>query len=344
METILVTGGSGFIGSNFIPLFMKNNPDYYIINIDKLTYASINNCNEHLSNNPNYRFVKGDINNYELLEYIFDEYTVKGIIHFAAESHVDNSINDPDIFIRTNINGTHMLLKLAQSKWMTAPFKHRVGFESSRFHHVSTDEVYGSLETTGLFSEKSAYAPNSPYSASKASSDMLVRSYNRTFGLNTVITNCSNNFGPNQHNEKFIPTIINRALSLQSIPIFGDGKNVRDWIYVTDHCRGIEIVFKNGLSGETYNIGGQNEKENIYIANKICSILDTSVPELLKKSNIKSFNELIKFVPDRPGHDKRYAVDSSKIINELSWNTQESFDTALHKTVEWYLKNRGIYE
>ena len=270
------------------------------------------------------------------------------MIHFAAESHVDNSIKNPSIFIETNVNGTLTLLDVAYKYWMNAPFEYKEKYRVDnltnnevgdkifpRFHHISTDEVYGSLsnDPKEFFTEKSPYAPNSPYSASKASSDMIVRSYHYTYGMNTVVTNCSNNYGPKQHREKFIPTIIHNAINGKPIPIYGDGKNIRDWLYVLDHCKGIDKVYHSGKSGETYNIGGRNEYSNLQIVNHICEILDNKVPR--KKG---SYKDLIIFVEDRAGHDKRYAIDATKIESELGWRPDESFETGILKTIEWYLK------
>jgi dTDP-glucose 4,6-dehydratase len=255
------------------------------------------------------------------------------VIHFAAESHVDNSILGPEAFVRTNINGTFTLLDVARNHWMEAPFKKRNGAENARFLHISTDEVYGSLGPEGLFTETTPYAPNSPYSASKAASDMLVRSYHHTYGLDVVTTNCSNNYGPNQHDEKLIPTIIRNAVYGKPIPIYGDGKNVRDWLFVNDHCRGIWKAFSKGISGETYNIGGKNERTNIDIARTITSLLDH-----LKPMSEGSYQNLITYVADRPGHDRRYAIDASKITHELGWEAQETFDTGMEKTIKHYLK------
>jgi len=336
MKTILITGGAGFIGSNFILYFINKYEDYFIINLDLLTYAGNIDNLASLNNNKRYKFIKGDICNRELVEYIFKEFDIKGIIHFAAESHVDNSIISPDIFIKTNVNGTFTLIDVAYKYWMEKPFKYKNGYENCKFHHISTDEVYGSLGKEGYFTENTPYAPNSPYSASKASSDMIVRSYNKTYGLNTLITNCSNNYGPFQHDEKLIPTIIRNALYGNPIPIYGDGKNIRDWLYVIDHCKAIDIVFHRGRIGETYNIGGKNERENNYIAQIICEILDKKVP----KKDGKSYKEQIKYVEDRPGHDKRYAIDASKIENELGWKAEENFETGIVKTIDWYLNNR----
>ncbi|MCT7573687.1 dTDP-glucose 4,6-dehydratase, partial [Aliarcobacter butzleri] len=298
-KTILVTGCAGFIGSNFVPYFLEKYPNYNLVNLDLLTYAgNLENLKE-CENNPRYKFIKGDICNRELVEFIFSEYDIKGVIHFAAESHVDNSIKNPGVFVQTNVNGTYTLVDVAKKYWMEKPFTYKEKYKNCRFHHISTDEVYGtlSLDPNDLFTEKTSYAPNSPYSASKASSDMIVRAYVETFGLNAVITNCSNNYGPKQHDEKLIPTIIRNALLGNPIPIYGDGKNIRDWLYVLDHCKGIDLVYHKGLKGETYNIGGRNERTNLQIVDRICTILDQEVP---KES---SYKELITFVEDRAGHD-----------------------------------------
>ncbi|GAX87607.1 dTDP-glucose 4,6-dehydratase [Lebetimonas natsushimae] len=346
LKNILITGGAGFIGSNFIPYFLEKYPEYKIINLDKLTYAgNLENLKE-VKNNPRYKFIKGDICNRELVEFIFDEFDIKSVIHFAAESHVDNSIKNPGVFVETNVNGTYTLIDVAYKYWMDGPFKYKEGYEDCRFHHISTDEVYGTLpeDPNILFTEKTPYAPNSPYSASKASSDMIIRSYHHTYGMNTIITNCSNNYGPKQHDEKLIPTIIRNALQGNPIPIYGDGKNIRDWLYVLDHCKGIDLAYHKGKNGDTYNIGGRNERTNIYIANKICEILDELYP--IKKnsklntqhSKLKSYKELITFVSDRPGHDRRYAIDASKIENELGWRADENFESGIVKTVRWYLE------
>lgn len=339
MKTILVTGGAGFIGSNFVPYFLEKHPDYRLVNLDLLTYAgNLENLKE-CEKSQNYKFIKGDIRNRELVEFIFKEYDVQGVVHFAAESHVDNSIKCPDVFIQTNINGTFTLIDVAYKYWMKSPFNYKEEYKDSRFHHISTDEVYGtlSLDSNELFTEKTPYAPNSPYSASKASSDMIVRSYHETYGLNTVITNCSNNYGPKQHSEKFIPTIIKNALEKKPIPVYGDGKNIRDWLYVLDHCKGIDTVFHNGESGETYNIGGRNEKTNLEIVNIVTTILDKEKPV----TNF-SYKDLVVFVEDRAGHDRRYAIDASKIEKELHWKADENFKSGIVKTIQWYLKDLNI--
>ena len=332
-RTFLITGGAGFIGSNFVPYFLEKHPEYNVINLDKLTYAgNLENLTE-CEDNPRYRFVKGDICDEELVNSLFAENDIMGVIHFAAESHVDNSITGPLPFIQTNLMGTFTLLEAARKHWMTAPGQFRPGYEGCRFHHISTDEVYGTLGATGFFMETTPYAPNSPYSASKAGSDFLVRAYHHTYGMNVTTTNCSNNYGPKQHSEKLIPTIIRKALAWQPIPIYGDGKNVRDWLYVLDHCKGIDLVYHTGIAGETYNIGGRNERDNLYIVNTICGIMD----ELRPAAGRKSYKELITFVKDRAGHDRRYAIDATKIETKLGWKAEESFETGIRKTVEWYI-------
>ncbi|UGS21104.1 dTDP-glucose 4,6-dehydratase [Flavobacterium cyclinae] len=339
MKYILVTGGAGFIGANFVPYFIENNSDYHLVNLDLLTYAgNLENVSE-VENHARYTFVQGDICDRNFVEELFQKYQFHDVIHFAAESHVDNSISGPEAFIKTNVLGTFNLLDTARKLWMSAPNQYNIGFENSRFHHVSTDEVYGTLGETGLFEETTPYAPNSPYSASKAGSDMIVRSYFHTYGMNVVTTNCSNNYGPKQHNEKLIPTIIRKAVTGENIPIYGDGKNVRDWLYVLDHCKGIELAFKKGKAGETYNIGGRNERNNLYIVDKVCSILDEMKP---KASG--SYKEQITFVKDRPGHDLRYAIDATKIETELGWKADENFETGIVKTIEWYLKKFSVNE
>lgn len=335
-KTILVTGCAGFIGSNFVPYFIDKYKEYNIVNLDLLTYAgNLDNLAE-VKDNTRYKFIKGNIGNRELVEYIFNEYDIRGVIHFAAESHVDNSIKNPGIFMETNVNGTFTLIDVAQKYWMHKPHEYKKEYQGCRFHHISTDEVYGSLNETDLFTEKTPYAPNSPYSASKASSDMVVRSYQETYGINTVITNCSNNYGPKQHDEKFIPTVIRKCLSSESIPIYGDGKNIRDWLYVLDHCRGIDLVYHTGEEANTYNIGGSNERTNLQIVDTIVNILDEKVPPK-EKIGKESYSELITFVEDRAGHDRRYAIDATKIENELGWEADENFDSGIIKTIEWYL-------
>jgi dTDP-glucose 4,6-dehydratase len=334
IKTFLVTGGAGFIGSNFIPYYLESNPQHYIVNLDLLTYAGNPDNLSEVAENPRYKFIKGDIGDYELVDKLFNDYNFNGVFHFAAESHVDNSITGPSAFINTNINGTFNLLEVARKHWLQGPGEFIPGKESHRFLHVSTDEVYGSLGDTGLFTELTSYAPNSPYSASKASSDFIVRSYYHTYGMNVVTTNCSNNYGPKQHQEKLIPTIIRKALAGEDIPIYGDGKNIRDWLYVLDHCKGIELTYNIGRVGETYNIGGKNERDNLYIVDKICELLDAKKPW----TSGSSYKELISFVTDRPGHDRRYAIDATKIETELGWQADEDFESGINKTVEWYLE------
>jgi len=333
MQTILITGGAGFIGSNFVPYFIENNPEVKVVNLDLLTYAGdLSNLSE-LEGHERYTFIQGDIRDRSLVEGIFEEHNITGVIHFAAESHVDNSIKNPGVFVETNVNGTFVLIDVAFKKWMEKPFQFKEAYKGCRFHHVSTDEVYGTLGETGLFTEETPYAPNSPYSASKAASDMIVRSYHHTYGMNTVITNCSNNYGPKQHDEKLIPTVIRKALNGENIPIYGDGKNIRDWLYVLDHCTGIELAYQKGRSGEVYNVGGKNERNNNYIAHTICELLDA-----LKPKASGSYKDQITYVEDRAGHDRRYAIDASKLEGELGWKAAENFETGIKKTIEWYLE------
>jgi dTDP-glucose 4,6-dehydratase len=329
-KCVLITGGAGFIGSNFLTYILSKDPKTHFVNLDTLTYAGdLDNLKE--TEAPNYTFIKGDICDRNLIQNLFDSYKFDGVIHFAAESHVDNSIKNPSTFIDTNITGTFNLVDVARHFWMDGPHQYKADFSHARFHHISTDEVYGSLGNTGLFTEQTPYAPNSPYSASKAASDFVVRSYFHTYGMNVVTTNCSNNYGPKQHDEKLIPTIIRKAISGKKIPIYGDGKNIRDWLYVLDHCKGIEVVFETGKSGETYNIGGRNERNNLYIVDTICSILDKLKPMT------KSYKEQISFVTDRPGHDFRYAIDADKLETELGWKADENFESGIKKTIDWYL-------
>jgi dTDP-glucose 4,6-dehydratase len=328
-NSILITGGAGFIGSNFIPFLLVQDDAVRIINLDKLTYAGDLSNLEEVKNNKRYNFIKGDIADRQLVDEIFDKFKIDGVIHFAAESHVDNSIDNPDNFIETNIKGTYVLLESAKKYWrpdLTSEIK-------PRFHHISTDEVYGSLGKEGFFTENTPYAPNSPYSATKAAADFLVRSYHHTYGLNVVTSNCSNNYGPKQHDEKLIPTIIRTALYGKQIPIYGKGANIRDWLFVGDHCRAILDIYRRGRSGETYLVGGNNEHNNLYIANTICEYLDRIRP---KSSG--SYTAQIQFVSDRPGHDFRYAIDASKIEKELHWKPEMSFETGLKKTIDWYLE------
>jgi len=329
---ILVTGGAGFIGSNFLNLFVPRYPEHNFINFDKLTYAANLLNLKSIENLSNYAFEQGDIANYDRVIEIFEKYNPEIVIHFAAESHVDRSILGPAEFVQTNIIGTFNLLEACRKNWSDSLSKNKL------FHHVSTDEVYGSLSLsdTNLFTEMTPYTPHSPYSASKASSDHLVRAYYHTYGIPIKITNCSNNYGPYQFPEKLIPLMILNALNNKSLPVYGKGENIRDWIYVKDHCEAIWIVIQKGVIGETYNIGGNNEWKNIDIVNKICEIL----AEELKKNPL-SIKKLITFVKDRPGHDLRYAIDSTKIKNELDWQPEETFETGLRKTIKWYLDNKA---
>ncbi|MBL4663493.1 MAG: dTDP-glucose 4,6-dehydratase [Flavobacteriaceae bacterium] len=329
---VLVTGGAGFIGSNYVEYALGDSNDEIFV-LDKLTYAGNLKNLECVSHLPNYHFVKGDICDAELVQALFDEHPFDKVVHFAAESHVDNSITGPGAFIETNIVGTFNLLQAAYKTWMNGPNSLKETFNHARFLHISTDEVYGTLGETGLFTEETPYAPNSPYSASKASSDFIVRSYFHTYGMPVVTTNCSNNYGPNQHKEKLIPTIIRKAISGEPIPIYGDGQNIRDWLYVWDHCIGIKLALDIGALGETYNIGGRNERKNLYIAHTICELLDQLKPK------DGSYKNQISFVSDRPGHDFRYAIDADKIENDLNWKADENFESGILKTVQWYLDN-----
>ena len=338
MKNILVTGGLGFIGSQFIREMVKTRPEINIINYDKVAYAANVDLIDSFASISQYRFVKGDICDQNLIEDVFKEYNIQGVVHFAAESHVDNSITGPRPFFETNIMGTLSLLEVARKYWMSHPFEAKEGFEDSRFHHVSTDEVFGSLEAGDLFSEDSPYRPNNPYSASKAGSDFLARSYIKTFGLNIVLTNCSNNFGPWQNDEKLIPTVIKNAVNLNPIPIYGDGKNIRDWLYVGDHAKAVQLVFEKGKKGETYNVGTRNEMTNFDLCCVLCEILD----ELKPREDGKTYSELITFVKDRPGHDQRYAIDPQKIETELGFKANFDFKLALIETVGWYLKKWSL--
>ena len=328
---ILLTGGSGFIGSNFILNYIEN---HQILNYDLITYAGSNNNLDSIKNHKNYTFQKGDIRDYELFDQAISEFAPDSIINFAAESHVDRSIDGPKVFIETNILGTYELLN-SSLKYFKSLTDNKKGI--FKFVHISTDEVYGSLGKEGKFSESTPYSPSSPYSASKASSDHLVKAWYHTYNLPVVITNCSNNYGPYQFPEKLIPLIISNCLSNKELPIYGDGLNIRDWIYVDDHCRGVFEVLYKGKIGETYNIGGNQELTNIALVNKICDILDEIKPS---KTN-DSYRDLITFVNDRPGHDFRYAIDSTKIKNELNFIPKETIDKGLRKTIKWYLANQS---
>jgi dTDP-glucose 4,6-dehydratase len=327
--------GCGFIGSNFVRLALKKLPGSRLVNLDKLTYAGNPRSLADVESDPRYRFVRGDICDGELVNQLFAEEQIDTVVHFAAESHVDRSISGPAEFIRTNILGTFTLLEAARKAWLSDPSL--LTPHPSRFLHVSTDEVYGSLGDTGLFTEQTPFDPHSPYSASKASSDHLVSAYHHTYGLPTLVTNCSNNYGPFQFPEKLVPLIINNALNGKELPVYGDGRNVRDWLYVVDHCEAILSVLANGRVGETYNVGGNSEKQNIEVVRAICDILDELAPALAGGSPRQS---LIRFVKDRPGHDRRYAIDASKIRQELGWEPSVTFDEGIRRTVRWYLENR----
>ncbi len=331
---ILVTGGAGFIGSNFVLQWMAHESSR-VVNLDKLTYAGNPRNLESVADHPSYRFEQGDIVDRLLVARLLEQEQPRAIVHFAAESHVDRSIHGPDDFVRTNVNGTFSLLEEARVYWSSLPETGRSAF---RFLHVSTDEVYGSLGPNDPpFRETTPYAPNSPYSASKAASDHLVRAYHHTYGLPTLTTNCSNNYGPFQFPEKLIPLMILNACSGKPLPVYGDGQNVRDWLYVEDHCDAIRTVLAKGRPGETYNIGGCNEKKNLEIVHTICDLLDKLRPH----DPVVPHRKLLTFVKDRPGHDRRYAMDASKIEHELNWRPKETFETGIRKTVNWYLHHES---
>lgn len=333
-KTIFITGGAGFIGSALVR-YLINETNHTVINFDKLTYAGNLESLASIEENERYHFIKGDICDKEKVASVFKRYNPDIIMHLAAESHVDRSIDGPGEFIKTNIVGTYELLEVARSYFTGLSDDRRAAF---RFHHISTDEVYGDLGETGLFTEDTSYEPSSPYSASKASSDHLVRAWYRTFELPVVITNCSNNYGPFHFPEKLIPLVILNALEGKELPIYGDGKQVRDWLFVEDHARALYQVVSKGVVGETYNIGGFNEKQNIEVVRTICNHLNQLVDK--KPSGISDFNELITFVKDRPGHDVRYAIDSTKINKELGWYPKETFDSGIYKTIQWYLEHQ----
>jgi len=334
MKKIIITGGAGFIGSAVIRYLIKQT-DHTVINLDKLTYAGNLESLKEVEHSQRYHFEQIDICDPLRPERMFEQYQPDVVMHLAAESHVDRSIDGPATFIQTNIFGTYTLLEAARNYWESLPKDEQVLF---RFHHISTDEVYGDLGgSLGLFTEKTPYAPSSPYSASKASSDHLVRAWNRTYGLPTVVTNCSNNYGPYQFPEKLIPLTILNALEGKPLPIYGKGDQVRDWLYVEDHARALCLVATEGRVGETYNIGGHAEKRNLEVVRNICELLEELAPD--KPKGVKNYRDLITFVQDRPGHDRRYAIDASKIQAELGWVPRESFETGLRKTVEWYLEN-----
>lgn len=327
-KTILVTGGAGFIGSHVVRQFVTRHPDYHIVNLDKLTYAGNLENLKDVDHLENYSFEKGDICDEAFIDSLFAKYAFDGVIHLAAESHVDRSITDPMAFVRTNVIGTCNLLNSAKENW-------KGNFEGKRFYHVSTDEVYGELHNPEeFFVETTAYDPRSPYSASKASSDHFVRAYYNTYGLPVVISNCSNNYGPNHFPEKLIPLMINNIKNKKPLPVYGAGENVRDWLYVIDHARAIEMIFENGVNGDTYNIGGNNEWKNLDLVHLLCDTMDQKLGQKVGESR-----ELIKFVTDRAGHDLRYAIDASKLTNELGWEPSVTFETGLAATVDWYLAN-----
>lgn len=333
MKTLFVTGGAGFIGSALIRLLIAES-DWRIVNIDKLTYAGNLESLAEFADHPRHVFSRSDICDRAALDDLFGAHQPAGVIHLAAESHVDRSIHGPGDFIETNISGTYTLLEAARAYWSALEADAKAAF---RFHHVSTDEVFGSLGDYGLFAETSAYQPNSPYAASKAASDHLVRAWHHTYGLPAVITNCSNNYGPCQFPEKLIPLMIHNAVSDKPLPIYGKGDNVRDWLYVDDHARALRLVFEQGRTGETYNIGGHNEKTNLDVVDTLCALLDEQKP----RRDGRSYGEQKISVADRPGHDRRYAIDATKIGRELGWMPRESFDSGMRKTVRWYLENPG---
>jgi len=333
MKTYLVTGGAGFIGSNFIIYMLKNFKDIKIINLDSLTYAgNLNNLKE-IESDVNYHFVHGDIRDNFLVNKIFEDFKVDYVVNFAAESHVDRSIEDPETFVKTNVLGTLNLLNCAKKAWyVDGKWK-----EGKRFHQVGTDEVYGSLGETGYFTENTSLDPHSPYSASKASSDLMVKAYFDTFQMPITITRCSNNYGPFQFPEKLIPLLINNAINHKELPIYGDGLNVRDWLYVEDHCKAIDMVINNGTIGEVYNVGGHNERKNIEIVKEVIEYLNREYDNTITE-------ELITYVEDRKGHDRRYGIDPSKIKDELGWYPETSFEKGIIKTIKWYLKNKQWME
>jgi dTDP-glucose 4,6-dehydratase len=326
---ILITGGAGFIGSHVVRLFVNKYPNYQIYNLDVLTYAGNLENLKDIEDHSNYTFLKVDINDADLINDLFDKYQFDKVIHLAAESHVDRSITDPLAFVRTNVIGTMNLLNAAKECWKN-------NLENKLFYHISTDEVYGTLGETGLFTETTSYDPNSPYSASKASSDHFVRAYGETYDLPYIITNCSNNYGPNQFPEKLIPLFINNIIEKKSLPVYGDGKYTRDWLFVIDHAIAIDLAFHKGVNNATYNIGGFNEWQNIDLVKLLCKIMDKKLNRAVGTSE-----ELITYIKDRPGHDKRYAIDATKINTELGWEPSVTFEEGLEKTIDWYLENEG---
>ncbi len=352
MRRLLVTGGAGFIGANFVYYWIEEHPEDFILVLDALTYAGNLSSLSDAMQRPNVKFVRGNICNRELAEFLLHEHQIDTIVNFAAESHVDRSIKGPDAFMRTNIQGTHSLLEAARGVWLNG--REATGKCRGRFHHVSTDEVYGSLGPDDPpFSESTPYAPNSPYSASKAASDHLVRAYHHTFGMDVTTSNCSNNYGPFQFPEKLIPLVITNILNGKPLPIYGDGMNIRDWLFVEDHCRGIDLVIQKGRAGEIYNIGGRNERTNIDIVRVVCETVDeifsqdkalkTKYPKAPPASN-RCSEELITFVKDRPGHDRRYAIDPEKSRRELGYSPKTGFEHGIRKTVKWYLENSHWWE
>ncbi|NNL16809.1 MAG: dTDP-glucose 4,6-dehydratase [Flavobacteriaceae bacterium] len=326
-NNLLITGGAGFIGSHVVRFFVNKYREYQIFNLDELTYAGNLENLKDVEDSPNYTFIKGNINNEDFIDQLFIKYRFDGVIHLAAESHVDRSIKDPLAFVRTNVIGTINLLNAFKACWQD-------NFEGKRFYHISTDEVYGTLGETGLFTERTAYDPNSPYSASKASSDHFVRAYGETYGLPYVISNCSNNYGPNQFPEKLIPLFINNILNNKPLPVYGDGNYTRDWLYVIDHALAIDLVFHKGKNKETYNLGGFNEWKNIDLVTLLCKQMDDKLGKPIGTSE-----KLITYVKDRPGHDLRYAIDATKINKELGWGPSVTFEEGLSKTIDWYLSN-----
>ncbi len=333
MKTLLVTGGAGFIGGNFV-LDLLGQGGFRVVNLDKLTYAGNLDTLAPLRANADHVFVQGDIGDRALIERLLTEHRPDAVVNFAAESHVDRSIDGPAEFVQTNVVGTLNLLERSLAYWRGLPLERQDGF---RFLHVSTDEVYGSLGPVGKFTEETAYAPNSPYSASKAASDHLVRAFHHTYGMPTLTTNCSNNYGPYQFPEKLIPLMIQKALAGEALPVYGDGRNVRDWLYVRDHCRAIQRVLEAGRTGEVYNVGGDSERENIHVVRTICALLDQRRP----LADGRRRESLISYVKDRPGHDRRYAIDSGKLQRELGWAPQETFESGIARTVDWYLDNQA---
>lgn len=333
---LLITGGAGFIGSNVIHHIIDQPEITRLVNLDCLTYAGHLQNLEKVSHHPKYVFEQVDLRNKAAVLQVIDKHNITHVMHLAAESHVDRSITGPGDFIHTNVVGTFNLLEACRAWWESSRFKVQSSTPKARFHHVSTDEVYGSLGATGFFQETTPYAPNSPYSASKAGSDMLVRAYHHTYGLPTVITNCSNNYGPYQFPEKLIPVVIQSVLARQPVPVYGDGMNVRDWLYVRDHAQALWVVLTRGKIGETYNIGGHNEWANLRIVELICDIIDELAPRLVGNSG-----QLISFVKDRPGHDRRYAIDASKIQRELGWTPAHKFEQGIRETIQWYLDNQA---